>query len=167
MAAYDSTTTSAFALTVKLGNSEVTINPGDFNKIAEEGLHFQLPDGQIVEIGQLKEFITWVNEKFSAGLPTEADASWPTPIKDVLNGVLTTTVSVGKLKIDQDKKDAEGQYPPIDLELNVKARATNPIDLVPGLSVTAVAVDIKRKHKKKETLRTPPPQTPMLQKKRR
>src|SRR5688572_17965726 len=124
---YDTKNTSDFALTILLGTSEVTITPGDMSKIATDGLHFKLPDGQIVELGQLKEFITWLNEKFSAGLPTEADANWPEAIRNVLNGVLTTKVSVNKLKIDQDPKDTDSKYPPMDLELSVNAKAATPI----------------------------------------
>ena len=40
----------------------------------------------------LAETFCWkngLNEKFKAGLPTEADATWPEAIQNILNGVLT------------------------------------------------------------------------------
>jgi hypothetical protein len=151
---YDSTNESDFGLTIQIGNDEkstITVKIDDFSQIAEKGLHFKLPDGQTVVLGDLTEFIKWLNEKFSAKLPTEAGADWPKPIKDILNGVLTAKVTVTQLKIDQAPQDADKNYPPMDLEISVIAKSKTPIELVTGLSVTSAAVAVKRTHRIKPT----------------
>jgi hypothetical protein len=150
---YDSKTTSDFELKIMIGKSEVAFNAGDIKKIAEKGLHFKLPDGQTVELGDLKDFIEWLNEKFGTDLPDKADASWPTAIKNLLDGVLTTKVSVNQLTIDQDSQDADKKYPPLRFELSVNAKPTRPVDLAPGLSVTSVVVGVKQDYKKKDGTR--------------
>ena len=148
---YNISTVPDVAFTIEFMGSEVTIRPGDLSEIAEKGLHFKLPDGKPVELGKLKEAIEWLNAKFPAAkLPTEADTSWPQGIQDILNGVLTTKATVNLLNIDQEPRNEESKYPPMDLEISVTAKATGKIELIKDiLSVTSVAMGVKRTHSKK------------------
>jgi hypothetical protein len=149
MALYDPQTTSTFSITVQLGkdNKDVTIQAGDISTVATKGIHFALPDGTVVTLGTLTEFISWVNQKLSMSIPTVAGTDWPDTLKSVYNGVTGMTVTVTAFKIDQDGQDADKQYPPMDVQLAVTATAASPIVLIKDLfSVSGAGVGVIRSH---------------------
>src|ERR1700691_3611473 len=146
---YATTTTNDFNITLLMGNppTEVVVQAGDISKVAADGLHFTLPDGTTVPLGKFSDLITWINTKFGITLPVTAGGDWPETIKSIFNGVTGATVTVTILNIDQDKKDADGAYPPMDVQLSLTAKASPAIELIKGLfSVSGAGVGVKRVH---------------------
>jgi hypothetical protein len=146
---YVTTTANDFNMTLMVGEppTEVVVQAGDFSKVAADGLHFTLPDGTKVQLGKFSELIAWINTKFEITLPVTAGDDWPETIKSIFNGVTGATVTVTILNIDQDKKDADGAYPPMDVQLSLTAKASPAIELIKGLfSVSGAGVGVKRTH---------------------
>ena len=138
------TTNNSFGFNITLGlgknNDQVTIGTSDISKIGTEDLIFQLPPDTKVTIGSLTDFITWLNGQLKTSIgatapqfPTAAGADWPDFLTKIFNGILNTEVSVTRLILEQDKKDATGAYPPLVVHLSVVAIAATPIQILDGL----------------------------------
>jgi len=143
---YTPTTTVDFSLTLALGDppQSVTIYAADLDSVATKGLHFELPPGTVVTLGTLTTLITWLNAQLqkagiSVTIPTSAGTGWPTVIQNVFNGILNTQVTVTLFILDQDPKDADGNYPPLRFSLDVTGTAIDgqgqpkPISIIDGL----------------------------------
>jgi hypothetical protein len=143
---YAPTTSVDFSLTLALGNppQSVTIYAADLDSVATKGLHFALPPGTVVTLGTLNTLITWLNAQLAAAgisvtIPTTAGTDWPTVIQNVFNGILNTEVTVTLFILDQDPKDADGNYPPLRFSLDVTGTALDaqgkptPISIIDGL----------------------------------
>lgn len=131
-----------FNITLGLGpkNQQVTIGTSDISKIGTEDLIFQLPAGTTVTIGTFTDFITWLNAQIAKAIttnppqfPVTPGADWPDFLKNIFNGILNTEVAVTRLIVEQDKKDASGDYPPLIIHLSVVATAATPISIADGL----------------------------------
>lgn len=158
---YTPSTSYDFSLMVNVGSGtnqkQVTIQAPNLDGVAENGLHFSLPDGTTVTLGTLSDFITWLNSTFSTLIPVAADPGWPDFIKTVYNDLVTITVTLDQFSIDQDKKDAAGNYPPLKYNLTVTATPASPLSVsgIP-LSVVGGGVGVTRTY---TIAATPPPKT--------
>jgi hypothetical protein len=158
---YTTSTSYDFSLIVNLGSGtdqkEVILQAANLAGVAENGLHFSLPDGTIVQLGTLSEFIKWLNSTFSISIPATADAGWPDFIKTVYTDLVSITVTLDQFSLDQDKKDASGNYPPLKYNLTVTAKPQSPISVtgIP-LSVVGGGVGVTRTY---TIAATPPPKT--------
>ncbi|MGU3473329.1 hypothetical protein ACLBWT_19545 [Paenibacillus sp. D51F] len=127
---YEPSMSFGFNITIGLGNDnkEVNITAQDLNHVKEKGLHFQLPTDTEVDLGSLSDLITWLNDKIGGveTIPTEVGPEWPDTIKEIFNGILNTNVKVTSLSIDQDKQDADGDYPPMKLNMALTGTVLDP-----------------------------------------
>jgi hypothetical protein len=157
---YTTSTSYDFSLIVNLGSGtdqkEVILQAANLAGVAENGLHFSLPDGTIVQLGTLSEFIKWLNSTFSISIPATADDGWPDFIKTVYTDLVSITVTLDQFSLDQDKKDAGGNYPPLKYNLTVTAKPASPLSVsgIP-LSVVGGGVGVTRTY----TITAAPPKT--------
>ncbi len=141
-------TTTDFNITLALGSTgeQVTIYAEDLKSIETKGLHFALPPDTTVPLGNLKDFIDWLNSKFGEdSIPDKADDGWPDVIKNIFNDIITTTISVTQLTFDQDPK-VDGKWPSPEFSIAVTGTAASPVELISGISVVGGGVGLSRKN---------------------
>jgi hypothetical protein len=107
-------TTTDINITISLSDDKnVTLYASDLDKIATNGLHFELPPNTSVDVGSLKDFIDWINKKLGTdgNIPDTPGADWASPLSTIFTSVLGAQMSVTKFDFTQAGKDDKGKYP--------------------------------------------------------
>lgn len=151
---YLETTTTDFKIVVRIGEQDIELTSKDFAAIADipnTGIHFELPEGDKIPLGSLKNFIEWLNANIpGCNIPVTVDTK-DTKLDAILNGILGIDVAVTRLKADLDKQDEDKVYPPWTIDLWATGTAMDitdpktakPIELIKGISLVGGGVGMK------------------------
>jgi hypothetical protein len=84
-----------FGIILDINGTSVPISSGDLANARANGVEFNLQNP--IDLGSIKQFETWVSDKFGVSLPSASDL--PPPLDAVVNAITNMEITVEKAHI--------------------------------------------------------------------